>query len=246
MAHFQQQEFVAGVRSHFPEFFERVKVLEVGSWIFYDTVRKNFQFCEYVGVDVAAGPGVDLVIPGQELALPTGSFDVVISCECFEHNPFWLETFLNMARMLRPGGLFVFTCAGTGRGEHGTSRRLPAGSLTSSDKQSDYYRNLSKQDFERRITLDNLFSHYTFIDNRYSKDLYFVGFKRTDAPDPAIDGKIASLRRAARRINISPDRKLTLMRAIGAYGEWWSKWCLTRLLGEAKYHDLRHFLRRRK
>ena len=50
-----------------------------------------------------------------DIALPTASFDVVISCECFEHNPYWRETFLNMTRVLRPGGLFVLTCATTGR-----------------------------------------------------------------------------------------------------------------------------------
>ena len=246
MAHFQQLEFVAEVKVHFPDFFQRAKVLEVGSWIVNETVRTHFQSCEYVGTDVAAGAGVDLAIPGQDLALATASFDVVISCECFEHNPFWLETFLNMARMLRPGGLFVFTCAGIGRGEHGTSRRFPAGSLTALDKQSDYYRNLSKRDFESRITIANHFSHHAFIDNRYSKDLYFIGFKRSATPDPAIGGKIASLQRAARRINVPPDRKLTLTRAIGAHGEWWLKWLLVQLLGEAKYHDFRHIFRRDK
>jgi SAM-dependent methyltransferase len=246
MAHFQQQEFVREVRSHFPEFFERTRVLEVGSWILNESVRKYFQSCEYVGADVAAGPGVNLVVPGQDLALPTGSFDVVISCECFEHNPYWLETFLNMARMLRPGGLFVFTCAGIGRGEHGTCRTSPELSLTAREKHPDYYRNLSRRDFESRIVLGNHFSHHALIDNRYSKDLYFVGFKRSAAPDPALAGKIASLRRAAGRISVTPDRSLRLTKTIGAHGEWWLKWGLARLLGEAKYHDIRHFLKRRK
>ena len=220
-------------------------MLEVGSWIFNDTVRKYFRNCEYVGVDVAAGPGVDLVVAGQDLALPTGFFDVVISCESFEHNPFWLETFLNMVRMLRPGGLFVFTCAGIGRGEHGTSRRFPLRSVTSSDKQSDYYRNLRKQDFLGRIVLRNHFSHYTFIDNRYSKDLYFVGFTRTATPDPAIEGKISSLLRTAGQITVPSDRRLALTRTIGARAEWWMKCALSQLLGESKYHDLRQFFRRR-
>ena len=184
MAHFQQRKFVAEVRSRFPEFFERAKVLEVGSWTYNDTIRTLFHSCDYVGSDVAGGPDVDLVVPGQDLGFPTGHFDVVISCECFEHNPFWLETFLNMARMLRPGGLFVLTCASTGRGEHGTSRTSPGASLTAVAQHTDYYQNLSKRDFERRVTLENHFSHHLFMTNLYSKDLYFVGFKRGAAAEP--------------------------------------------------------------
>src|SRR5207237_8408702 len=162
MAHFQQRKFVAEVRSRFPEFFERAKVLEVGSWTYNDTIRTLFHSCDYVGADVAGGPDVDLVVPGQDLGFPTGHFDVVISCECFEHNPFWLETFLNMARMLRPGGLFVFTCAGIGRGVHGTARSTPTVSLTVAGEHADYYRNLSRRDFEHRIELRHHFARYAF------------------------------------------------------------------------------------
>ena len=244
MAHFQQRKFVAEVRSRFPEFFERAKVLEVGSWTYNDTIRTLFHSCDYVGADVAGGPDVDLVVPGQDLGFPTGHFDVVISCECFEHNPFWLETFLNMARMLRPGGLFVLTCASTGRGEHGTSRTSPGASLTAVEQHPDYYQNLSKRDFERRITLENHFSHHLFMTNLYSKDLYFIGLKRGAAADPMLAGKLASLRRAAKEIKLVG--RVTMMRAVAAYAEWLGKWALCRVLGERKYHGLRHFVRPRK
>lgn len=32
-------------------------------------------------------------------------YDITISCNCFEHNPYWRETFLNMHRMTKEGGL---------------------------------------------------------------------------------------------------------------------------------------------
>jgi SAM-dependent methyltransferase len=243
MAHFQQRRFVEEVRAHFPEYFARTKVLEVGSWDVTGSVRELFHRCDYLGVDLASGPGVDLVISGEALALPTGTFDFVISCECFEHNPFWLETFVNMTRMLKAGGLFVFTCAGIGRGEHGTARSNPSLSLTAAGPNADYYRNLSRRDFSRRIDLAKHFIRHDFFDNRYAKDLYFVGVKTTQKPDPELDAKFASLRRAVRQIRL--DKPTSFLRAAGAHGEWWLKWTMSRLIGETRYHDLRHRLRPR-
>jgi SAM-dependent methyltransferase len=243
MAHFQQRKFVEEVRAHFPTFFTGTKVLEVGSWNVNGTVRDFFQGCDYLGVDVADGHCVDLVAPGETLAFPTASFDVVISCECFEHNPFWLETFLNMARMLRPGGLFVFTCAGVGRGEHGTARTGAAGSLTASAKQQEYYRNLSRRDFTRRVDLGIHFVEYAFFDNRYAKDLYFVGVKRSAHSDSCLAGRLAALGESVRQVRLN--KPVSLVRALSAHGEWWLKWTVSSLLGERRYHDLRHFVRPR-
>jgi SAM-dependent methyltransferase len=243
MAHFQQQKFVEAARSLFPEFFERTRVLEVGSWSYNGSIRELFESCDYVGADVAPGNGVDIAVAGQDLAFPTASFDLVITCECFEHNPFWLETFVNMTRMLKPGGLFVLTCAGTGRGEHGTSRTGVAGSLAAREQHADYYRNLTRSDFTRRVDLGAHFSHHRFFDNRYSKDLYFVGVKRAAVADPALAEKMAALGKLAGAITLKYPP--SLVRTLSAYGEWWTKWMFARLLGERRYHDVRHFIRPR-
>jgi len=48
-----------------------------------------FSDCDYIGLDVAPGNGVDIVCEGQNYDAPDESFDVVISCEVMEHNPFW-------------------------------------------------------------------------------------------------------------------------------------------------------------
>jgi SAM-dependent methyltransferase len=243
MAHFQQQKFVEAVKSLFPEFFERTRVLEVGSWSFNGSVRDQFESCDYIGTDVAPGNGVDVPVAGQDLAFPTASFDVVITCECFEHNPFWLETFVNMTRMLRPGGLCILTCAGTGRGEHGTNRTSPANSLTAIEQHEDYYRNFTRWDIEAGVDLARHFSHHRFFDNRYSKDLYFVGVRRAAVADPALAGRMAALGEMAGRITLK--RPPTLIRTLSAHGEWWTKWFFARLLGERRYHDVRHFIRPR-
>jgi SAM-dependent methyltransferase len=245
MAHFQQLRFVEAIGCLFPTFFENTKVLEVGSWSEHGSVRDQFKSCEYIGSDVTVGKGVDVPVPGQNLAFPTETFDVVLTCECFEHNPFWLETFVNMVRMLKPGGLLILTCAGTGRGEHGTRRTSSSGSLSAlAEHHQDYYQNLTRRDFERRIDLGIHFSCYQFFDNRYSKDLYFVGFKRAPVPDPVLAERLIALGVAAKAIKLK--KMPSVIRTLSAHGEWWMKWSLARALGERRYHDLRYRLRHRR
>lgn len=180
MAHYQQLQFVRKVKEGFPEFFRNCRVLEVGSWDVTGTVRDLFLNCEYTGADVAPGPGVDLVSQAQDLDLPTNHFDAVLSCECFEHNSFWLESFVNMVRMLRPGGLLFMSCGARGRLEHGTRRRSPNQSLTAQIGLPDYYRNLSAADFRSKVSLDRHFACHGFAEGRYYRDLYFVGIKRAE------------------------------------------------------------------
>jgi len=181
MAHGAQRVFFEEVKREFPEFFSGQRVLEVGSLNINGTVRDFFDNCAYIGVDVAAGPDVDVVMQGQDLTYPDNSFDVSVSAECFEHNPHWRETFVNMVRMTRAGGLVAFTCAAEGRPEHGTSRSDIGSSPLTVGLGWDYYRNLGEADF----TEDDLagFSSYAFYDNRVNLDLYFVGVvgKKKDA-----------------------------------------------------------------
>src|SRR5262245_54404953 len=123
MAHLQQMAFVALVDEHFVRPHRPgLRILDVGAYDLNGSARSVFSGCDYVGVDLCEGPGVDLVCSGHEISLPDRSFDITISCECFEHNPYWLETFRNMHRMTCDGGLVVITCASRGRLEHGTPR----------------------------------------------------------------------------------------------------------------------------
>ena len=175
MAHSQQSEFMSIVRGHLPEFFSKKRVLEIGSLDLGGTIRSNFTDCEYVGADVSQGPGVDIARQGQLLDFPTGHFDVAVSCECFEHNPWWAETFINMLRMTREGGLVIMTCATTCRAEHGTTRSLPNSSPLTVELGWDYYKNLTERDIRRQIPLSNWFDDYIFISSSEHYDLYFVG-----------------------------------------------------------------------
>ena len=173
MAHKQQFDFVQFVASLYPSNFKNAKVLEVGSLDINGSVRQFFTDCDYIGIDLGEGKGVDVVCEGQEYDAPANSFDTTISCECFEHNPEWLLTFVNMYRMTKPGGLIIMSCATTGRPEHGTRRTTP----NDAPFCGDYYKNLTEQDFREKLNIDKMFSTYEFGIGHETKDLYFYGIK---------------------------------------------------------------------
>ena len=174
MSHEAEMNFVRSVKDKFPENFTESRVLEVGSYDVNGTVRIFFSNCIYIGIDVAPGNGVDVVCPGQEYK-SNKKFDTVITCEMFEHNPFWKETWLNILSLTQSGGLVVMTCASTGRGEHGTRRTEPSCSL-GSDLFGDYYQNLTEADFRGICNIEKIFSEFYFKEE--NEDLYFYGKKK--------------------------------------------------------------------
>jgi len=174
MAHGAQRVFFETVKGVYPDYFKDKKVLEVGSLNINGTVRDFFENCDYTGLDIGPGPGVDLVVSGADYDAPDGTYDVTVSAECFEHNPVWRETFANMVRLTRYNGLIIFTCAGTGRPEHGTARSDIGSSPLTVNIGWDYYQNLTPQDFTDE-DLEGL--TYQFYENSKACDLYFVGKK---------------------------------------------------------------------
>lgn len=174
MAHEAQRIFFESIKKNNPEYFNNVSVIEIGSLNINGTVRDFFNSNNYVGVDLEKGNGVDLVCEGQNVNLPSNYFDVSVSAECFEHNPYWKETFLNMYRM--SSKFVIFTCASDGRPEHGTSKTSPRDSPFTI--KWDYYKNLNEKDFRDNFDLDNMFDKYEFSYNESAKDLYFWGLKK--------------------------------------------------------------------
>jgi len=85
--------------------------------------------------------------------------------------------------MLKPDGLFCFTCASTGRAEHGTRRTSPNdsyGTIGNLEDMNDYYKNLTIIDINEVLELNKLFSVWESYYNAESKDLYFVGIKKNN------------------------------------------------------------------
>jgi SAM-dependent methyltransferase len=196
MSHPEQRGFFAAVAEANRHLIPGAKVLEIGSYDVNGSVRSLFSSAaEYVGVDLQEGPGVDLISFGHEIDHPDGSYDITLSGECFEHDPYWRKTFQNIVRMTRPGGLVAFSCASLGRPEHGTARTDRGDSPGTQSRGVDYYRNLSASDFEE-LPLNSMFGKWQFWYLPTHFDLYFVGAKigETDVSLPG-DEAIRNLRR---------------------------------------------------
>jgi SAM-dependent methyltransferase len=69
----------------------------------------------YVGVDVVAGENVDLVMrKPYRIPAKSNTFDLVITGSAFEHIPFMWASFLEISRVVKPGGLIFLTAPSRG------------------------------------------------------------------------------------------------------------------------------------
>jgi len=177
MSHIDQINFI----KEFKEFYinngfnKDINVLEIGSLDVNGNIRNLFNFTnDYTGVDLEKGPNVDFVLDGIEIDRLNKNFDIIISCECFEHAKNWKIIFEKMCQISKPNSFIVISVASTGRVEHGTER---SGNWQSPGNKDDYYLNLTKKDFNANFDLPNIFSNYFFFYNINSFDLYFVGIK---------------------------------------------------------------------
>ena len=184
MAHTEQRNFCKSVKAKYPDFFKNKKVLDIGSLDINGSNRDLFENCDYTGLDVGEGKNVDIISIGHLFNGPDNHFDTIISTEVFEHDMFYEETIKNVMRMLKPGGLFLFTCGAPGRPEHGT-RRCGAFCapllLEVSEEWADYYKNLTPDDFKVipkfKETFPDCYFEIKDTDIEIPSDLYFYGIK---------------------------------------------------------------------
>jgi len=173
--------FIAFVKSVLPEYFKNKRVLDVGSGDINGNNRIFFENCDYDGNDVIHANNVTVVSKTKDLPFEDSTFDTIISTECFEHDPEYYQSLKKIYKMLKPNGLLLFTCASTGRQEHGTRRTTPFdsyGTIGNLPDMIDYYKNLTEKDIDEVLDLKNTFSAFDtyFIPS----DLYFVGIKNGD------------------------------------------------------------------
>lgn len=98
-------------------------VLEVGSMDINGSLRSTCPSgVQYLGIDVEHGKSVDLVVQvGKPLPLRDNFADAIVSSSQFEHDDFFWETFVEFARVVRPGG-FIYINAPS----NGTYHRHPS------------------------------------------------------------------------------------------------------------------------
>ena len=166
--------FVASVKQKYPHMFKDKSVLEIGSQNINGTVRTHFKNCQYIGTDLGPAKGVDVIHDITEGSFP-GKYDVVISSEMLEHCEDWEKALINMYHNVKPGGLFILTCAGPQRQEHGTHTHTPQDSKFT----LNYYRNISVGDFDS-ILPGAYFDKHTLGYSRGEADLYFWGICNKD------------------------------------------------------------------
>jgi len=99
-------------------------ILEFGSFNVNGAVRDLLpkatalpQPARYVGVDWRQGPGVDHVCLFHDIPW-IGEFDILISCNVFEHDPHWERSIEAGLMALKPGGEIILCCAGPGYPAH--------------------------------------------------------------------------------------------------------------------------------
>lgn len=179
MSHPAQRDFFRRVRERFPDFFSDVAVLDIGSLNVNGTLREFFtQPYWYTGLDLGKGDNVDVVCPAH-LYRSGFQYDTVVSAECLEHDMYWRDSLRNMYFLLRNGGLLAFSCATTGRKEHGTRRSEPSSApllANVSEEWGDYYHNLTAEEI-LQVLPSHLFSDGHYEVNKTEHDLYFWGLK---------------------------------------------------------------------
>lgn len=174
--HYPVKFFISQIKREFPYKFRLRKVLEVGSHNINGSPREYFDFCDYTGVDIYKGKGVDIVgkITDKSIKLKSDSFDLVISTEMLEHDNEWADSLKKMYDLLKPAGLLIVTCAAPARKEHGTKR---TSTEWCSPDTSDYYQNISLSMF-RKVVPDDLFEMYMLQYAQGENDLQFYGIKK--------------------------------------------------------------------
>lgn len=96
-------------------------------------------FADHVGLDIAPGDGVDIVVDAATWT-PDRTYDCVVSCETFEHTPEWPAILATAAKALR--GVLILTMAGPGREPHSAvdGGRVRAG---------EFYENITPERLQR-------------------------------------------------------------------------------------------------
>jgi SAM-dependent methyltransferase len=97
-----------------------IEAIDIGAYDVNGSYRTLFDSPKwrYTGVDLEKGPGVDVVLNSPyRFPFASRSVDVIVSGQAFEHVEYFWMSWLEMIRVLKPGGL-VFLIAPSRGPEH--------------------------------------------------------------------------------------------------------------------------------
>lgn len=149
-------------------------VLEIGSKDINSTaqrlvIRDLFKgSTKYTGIDLTAGPGVDVVADGATWSGDGKLFDLVISTETLEHAANAVVIVANAHKLLAPGGALLLTAAGEGRHPHSAVD----GMLVL--KPGEFYRNVTRSVLARWL---QPFAVRLIDDTSTPRDIYALAIK---------------------------------------------------------------------
>jgi SAM-dependent methyltransferase len=128
------------------------RVLEFGSRNVNGTVREIFTDANsiggiYHGLDLVPGENVFIVADAadwrppvsEEFPLAKWLYDAVVCCEVFEHTPRVADICKSAFEVLKPGGVFIVTCASQWREPHSVNGNGPP-------KKGEHYEGIFSDD----------------------------------------------------------------------------------------------------
>jgi hypothetical protein len=114
------------------------RILEIGSRNINGSVRPLFPALGYVGIDLVAGSGVDIVADGATF-VPVAPPECIVCCEVLEHTAQAEALVGHALDLLPPGGHLLVTCAAPDRAPHSA---VDGGAL----RAGEYYANVAPAD----------------------------------------------------------------------------------------------------
>lgn len=148
------------------------RVLEVGAFDVNGSPRSVIQSIasEYIGTDMQAGAGVDVVVNNRDLAdrfkrtYSDTQFNTIICCECLEHDSAFWDTAQQMHYLLRSGGHLIITTPALGFPYHAYPR---------------HYYNFTRDAYEDIFFAEMEILNITALDNQYiGKGVNLAGIAR--------------------------------------------------------------------
>lgn len=181
----EQRFFLGLLKRNLPTFFRGRTVLIIGARDNGGSPREWFDGGTVVGLDVVAGPGVDVQARPVDYGAAGGSFDVVVSCDYLEHDPDWRDTLDNALRMLKPNGLLVLAGATLGRRAHDR--------FSVDVDKCAYYRNLEPQALAAQVFAGPRFAAQALLVDAVRQDfLLFAVGAEADAATLAVARQLAA------------------------------------------------------